>query len=58
VVGNSSVVWFILFKKDIEEYTQAGFSGQSDLEWLFQNYALEFIKTWGDVLLYRFHKLE
>jgi mannosyltransferase len=56
--GNASVIWFILFKQEIEEYTQAGFSGQPDLEWLSQNYVFDFTETWGDVLLYRFYKLD
>lgn len=57
-VGNSSAIWFILFKQEIEEYTEAGVSGQPDLEWLVQNYSLEFIEVWGDVLLYHFRVVD
>lgn len=56
--GGASTIWFILFKQEVEEYKQAGFSGHPDLEWLAQHYTLEFIETWGDVLLYRFRKMD
>jgi hypothetical protein len=56
--GSSSIIWFMLFKQEIEEYAQAGFSGHPDLQWLAQNYEIEFTETWGDVLIYRFRKLD
>lgn len=55
---NTSTIWFVLFRQEIEEYKQAGFSGHPDLEWLAQHYTLEFNETWGDVLLYRFRKMD
>jgi mannosyltransferase len=52
--GNAKHVWYIIYKRSLDEYTQAGKATYPDLEYLNTNYAQTSQETWGDlqVLLY------
>jgi hypothetical protein len=53
-VNGSGRVWFVIFERAIDEYTQQGFSGHPHLIWLEKHFQSSHIERWGDLLLYRF----
>jgi 4-amino-4-deoxy-L-arabinose transferase-like glycosyltransferase len=45
-------IWFVIFKRAIEEYQNGGYSNHPQLTWLNGHYSLLRIETWGDILVY------
>jgi len=48
-------LWFVIFQSSIDEYEAAG-RLHPHLEYLDQNFSLEFMESWGGINLYRYTK--
>lgn len=55
-VGDFERVWFVIFEKAIEEYTDQGFQTHPHLAWLESNMQLEKVEKWGEINLYLYSR--
>jgi 4-amino-4-deoxy-L-arabinose transferase-like glycosyltransferase len=55
-VNNAKKVWFVIFKKAIDEYKALGYSTHPHLEWLQKNFHLDRQVDWGDISIYVFSR--
>jgi 4-amino-4-deoxy-L-arabinose transferase-like glycosyltransferase len=51
-VNQAPRVWLIIFKRSIDEYTQAGFPTHEHIVWLNEHYRLDHEEDWGSLKLY------
>jgi hypothetical protein len=54
--NSASRVWFIVFQKEIDEYTSSGLAVDPDLDWLGGIFHLGHVETWGPLRLYIYQR--
>jgi hypothetical protein len=54
VPSSKNKIWFVIFKRAIEEYQAQGYDTHPHLGWLNSHYSLARIETWGDILIYEY----
>ncbi len=52
--ANAPTVWLIIFSRAIEEYQELGYPTHPDISWLEENYTLNHVETWNEILLFRY----
>ena len=55
-VSGARKVWFVIFKKEIEEYRAMGSPTHPHLEWLEKNFHLDRSEDWGEITIYVFSR--
>jgi hypothetical protein len=53
-VGNTDHVWFVVFKRAIEEYMSTGYPNHPQLTWLSERFNTASLHTYNDLLIYEF----
>jgi len=51
-VGQAERVWFVIFRRAIDEYETQGVQTHPHLAWLESHYRRARVEAWGDLLLY------
>jgi len=51
-VKNADRIWFIIYKRAIDEYKQTWGLNHPHLEWLNTHYRLDHVESWDDLLIY------
>jgi uncharacterized membrane protein len=55
-VGSAKRVWFVIFKKAIDEYRALGYPTHPQLDWLEEHFHLDRQEDWGDISIYVFSR--
>jgi len=55
-VRGAKNVWFVIFKKELDEYRALGYATHPHLEWLEKNYQLDRLEDWGEITIYVFSR--
>jgi hypothetical protein len=55
-VSDARRVWFVIFKKEIDEYRAMGSPTHPHLEWLEKNFHLDRSEDWGEMTIYVFSR--
>jgi hypothetical protein len=53
--ASASRIWFIIYQQSVDEFTQAG-KTHPHVEYLDQNFILEYIEEWEDIKIYIYHR--
>ena len=56
VIGDSDGVWFVIFRREIDDYAALGFAQHPVLAWLRNNFPVEVVISFGDADLYHFQR--
>jgi uncharacterized membrane protein len=54
-VGDAEVVYFVIFKQEIQDYLDLGLQAQPALVWLQDNFSTVELREWGDLELFIFN---